>query len=90
MHVNIVLPLTCVNSFFEGRGFGVHQLGRSKSFRENDHNSLTAWFILIKFRILIQFNIGMQNSDETSPSICPTSGGHLVKMLISLESHGIF
>ena len=32
----------------------------------------------------------MQNSDEASPSISPSVRGHLVKMLITLEPHGIF
>ena len=31
--------------------------GQSRSFSENAHNSWTAWYILIKFCILIHFNI---------------------------------
>ena len=32
----------------------------------------------------------MQNVDEASPSISLAGGGQLVKMLITLEPHGIF
>ena len=32
----------------------------------------------------------MQNGDEASPSINPFGLGHIVKMLITLEPHGIF
>ena len=32
----------------------------------------------------------MQNGDEASPSISPARYGQLVKMLITLEPHGIF
>ena len=36
------------------------------------------------------FDTGMQNGDEASSSISPFGSGHLVKMLITLEPHGIF
>ena len=39
------------------RGFAEHHFGRSRSFSENAHNSLTASCILIKFCIRIHFNI---------------------------------
>ena len=32
----------------------------------------------------------MQNGDEASPSISPAGRGQLVKMLITLEPHGVF
>ena len=32
----------------------------------------------------------MQNGDEASPSVSPAGRGKLVKMLITLEPHGIF
>ena len=35
-------------------------------------------------------DFGMQNNDEASPSIILDGGGLLVKMLITLEPHGIF
>ena len=51
-----------------------------------------AWYILIKFCILTWhcLDTGMQNVDEAWPSINPSGCGQLVKMLITLEPHGIF
>ena len=50
----------------------------------NAHNSLTRWYTLIRFCILIHFDIitGMQNGDEASPSISLAGFYHLVKMLM--------
>ena len=36
--------------------FAEHQSGRLRSFRENAHNSLIAWYILIKICLLVHFN----------------------------------
>ena len=46
-HGNIAQPLTCVPSFFDGRGFAEHQTGRSWWVSENVHNCWTRWYIWI-------------------------------------------
>ena len=59
---------------------------------KNAHNSLTTWYILITFSILIHFNIvycldidaGMQKGDEAWPSISLAGRGQLAKM----QPHG--
>ena len=50
---------------------GEQESGQYRSINENDHNSLTTWYTLIIFCILIHFNIDtdMLNGDEASPSI---------------------
>ena len=56
---------------------------------ENAHSSLTAWYVLVKFCILMHFlkpcrDTGMQNGDKASQRISPADHGQLVKMLITL------
>ena len=48
--------------------------------------------ILRSYTFLHCLDICMQNGDEASPSINPSSCGNLVKMLITVElaAHGIF
>ena len=46
--------------------------------------------ILHTYTCLHCLDTGMQNGDESSPSISPAGRGHLVKMLITLGPHGIF
>ena len=76
------------------RGFTEHDFGRSSSFSENAHNSWTLWYICFKFCILMYLNI-------VQPLLCKTVTRlrqasfwlvelSLVKMLITLEPHGIF
>ena len=61
------------------------------------HNSRITWYIFDQFCIEMHtytFNhflgIGMQNSDEAWLSISLAGRGQLVKLLITLEPHGIF
>ena len=66
--------------------------GRSSSFNENVHNSLTTWYILLKFCILLYFNTVQPLVCETvtrlhRASILPVR--LLVKMLKTLGPHGV-
>ena len=89
MPVNIPLPLACKTIFFDGRGFAEHQSSLLWSVSENAHYSRTIWDIWIKFFILNYFNF-VQNGDKGMTSIILDGQGFLVKMLITLEPHGIF
>ena len=54
IYFNSVHPLWYAKRW---RGFDKYNFGRSMCFSWNAHNSWTAWYILIKFFILIQHNI---------------------------------
>ena len=76
------------------RGITEHHFGRSSSFSENAHNSWAAWYIWFKFCILYVFNIVQplvcNKGDKASLSIILAGQALLVKMLITLEQHGLF
>ena len=56
------------NSLFDGRGFAEHDFSRLWSVSENAHNSRTAWYIWIKFCILIYLKILFFKFQETLKS----------------------
>ena len=76
-------------SIFDGRGFAEYQSGRSWSVSENAHSFGTTYFTYTSCFIIVS-TLVLQNGNEASRSISPASRGHLVKMLITLEPHGIF
>ena len=80
IHFNIVWSLVCSTVTRLRRAIS----GLYRSMSENAHNSLTAWYILIRFYILVHFktDTGMLNGDEASPSISLADFDHLVKMLM--------
>ena len=55
-----------------------------RSISENTYNSLTTLYTLIRFCILIHFNIDTDilNGDKASPTICLAGFYQLVKMLM--------
>ena len=73
------------------RGITEHPSGRPWSVSEKALISWIAWYISIKFCILIHLNIvyGMQNGDEASPSFSLAGRCQFVKMFITLEPHGM-
>ena len=79
------------NIIFYGRGFADHQSGWSWSASENAHEprGMDGSNVAYLF-ILILSGPCMQNGDEASPSIISAGRGILVKMFITLETHGIF
>ena len=46
--------------------------------------------ILLTYTFYHCLENGMKNGDEASPSISPAGQGLVIKMLITLEPHGIF
>ena len=55
----------------------------------NAPNSSIAWYIFIKFCILIHFNI-MQKGGEALLGISPAGRVELLEIFIALEPNGIF
>ena len=72
MYVNIRLTLGMRNSLFDGRGIAELQYSRLLSVSENAYDSLTTWYIWIKFHTYFFKHCpstGMQNRDGAAGRI---------------------